>query len=145
MTKLKLTNTVDLANARAGLIPPEQVRTVEVEALVDTGATALVLPEDVVAALGLPELRRVRTGTADGSVRMVPFVGDLRLELLGREMTCEALVMPAGTTPLIGQIPPRGARSRGESEIAGSDRQPRLPGRNRLRLARRLVTSVRRA
>jgi clan AA aspartic protease len=105
MTKLKLTNAVDLAKVREGTLPPEQVRTVEVEALVDTGATMLVLPEDVVAALGLPELRRVRTGIADGSVRTVPLVGDLRIELVGREMTCDALVMPAGTTPLIGQIP----------------------------------------
>ena len=105
MTKLKLTNAVDLAKARDGLIGPEQIRTVEVEALVDTGATTLVLPEDVVAALGVHEIRRVRTRVADGSVHAVPMVGDLRIELVGREMTCDAVVMPAGTTPLIGQIP----------------------------------------
>jgi hypothetical protein len=42
---------------------------------------------------------------ADGSVRSVPIVGDLRIAILGRDMTCDALVMPVGTTPLIGQIP----------------------------------------
>jgi clan AA aspartic protease len=105
MTKLKLTNSVDLAKVREGTLLPEQVRSVEVEALVDTGATTLVLPEDIVAALGLPELRRVGTTIADGGVRTVPLVGDLRIEIVGREMTCDALVMPTGTTPLIGQIP----------------------------------------
>jgi clan AA aspartic protease len=105
MTKLKLTNSVDLAKAREGLISPNQIRSVEVEALVDTGATTLVLPADVVAALGVHEVRRVSVGIADGSVRSVPIVGDLRIEILGRDMTCDALVMPAGTTPLIGQIP----------------------------------------
>lgn len=105
MTQLKLTNSVDLANARSGIIDPSQVRTVVVEALVDTGATTLALPEDVVARLGVHEIRRVEVGVADGNVREVSLVGDLRIELCGRDMTCDALVMPAGTMPLIGQIP----------------------------------------
>jgi len=105
MTKLKLTNAVDLANAREGRISPEQIRSIEVEALVDTGASTLVLPEDVVAALGVHEMRRAVTTIADGSHRTVPVVSDLRIEILGRPMTCDALVMPAGTTPLIGQLP----------------------------------------
>jgi clan AA aspartic protease len=104
MTKLRLTNSVDLANARAGVILPEQVRTVEVEALVDTGATTLILPADVVAKLGVPELRRVEPRLADGSLRSAPVVGNLRIEILGREMDCDALVTPEGSTPLIGQI-----------------------------------------
>jgi clan AA aspartic protease len=105
MTKLKLTNSVDVANARSGLIPPEQIRTIEIEALVDTGASTLVLPEDIVSALGVHEVRRVSVRVADGSIRWVPKVGDLRIEILGREMFCDALVVPAGATPLIGQIP----------------------------------------
>ena len=105
MTKLKLTNLVDLAKAREGLIPPEQIRSVEVEALVDTGATTLALPADVVAALGLHEIRKVTLGLGDGRIQTVSLVGDLRIEILGRDMTCDALVMPEGTTPLIGQIP----------------------------------------
>jgi predicted aspartyl protease len=32
----------------------------------------------------------------------------VRIEILGREMTCDALVHPEGTTPLIGQIPLEG-------------------------------------
>jgi hypothetical protein len=32
----------------------------------------------------------------------------VRLEILGRDMTCDALVEPAGTTALIGQIPLEG-------------------------------------
>lgn len=105
MTNLKLTNTADLVRVRDGSLKPEQVRTLEIEALVDTGATMLALPADVVAALGLRELRRVDARLADESIRIVPIVADLEIEILGREMTCDALVMPAGSTPLIGQIP----------------------------------------
>jgi clan AA aspartic protease len=104
MTKLKLTNSVDLAYAREGRITPEQVRSVEVEALVDTGATTLVLPADLVASLGVHELVRSEVRMADGSLRPVPIVGDLVIEILGRSMSCDAVVMPAGTLPLIGHI-----------------------------------------
>jgi hypothetical protein len=38
-------------------------------------------------------------------VRELPVVTDLRVEILGRDMACDAVVTPAGSTPLIGQIP----------------------------------------
>ncbi len=52
VTKLKLTNHADFIQAGSGSIAPDAVRSLEIEALVDTGATMLALPEDVVAALG---------------------------------------------------------------------------------------------
>ncbi|MEK6608931.1 MAG: retroviral-like aspartic protease family protein [Myxococcota bacterium] len=106
MTKLKLTNHNDVEIARRGLLTPAEVRTCEVEALVDTGATMLMLPEDVCERLGLtfePTRRKVRY--ADGRIAEVRWVGNVRLEIVGREMTCDALVEAAGTVPLIGQIP----------------------------------------
>ena len=47
MTKVTLWNNTDLDNAQRGLIRPEDVRTAEIEALVDTGATQMVIPIDV--------------------------------------------------------------------------------------------------
>jgi clan AA aspartic protease len=108
MTKLKLTNTGDEAMVRAGLLASTQVRCIEIEALVDTGATRLVLPADVVAFLGLPQIDRWAVRLADGTVREVPVVGDIRIDILGRGMHCDALVTPSGTTPLVGQIPLEG-------------------------------------
>jgi len=104
MTRLKLTNSADLAFARAGSLRQDQVRTLELEALVDTGATMLALPADVVATLGLVEAERRKVKLADGSVHEMSRVSDLRIEILGRDMTCDALVTPAGSTPLIGQL-----------------------------------------
>ena len=105
MTNLKITNNTDYDNAAEGLIAASRVRSVEVEALVDTGATMLALPEDVVAALGMPYAGQRKVRDARGIVVSVPWVGGLRIEILGREMTCDALVLPRGATPLIGQIP----------------------------------------
>jgi clan AA aspartic protease len=104
MAKVRLSNVLDEGNARQGLIPNHAVRGLEIEALVDTGATMLALPEDVVALLGLTETERRKVKLADGSVREVGQVSDLRVEILGRRMTSDALVMPAGSPPLIGQV-----------------------------------------
>ncbi|NMC71723.1 MAG: clan AA aspartic protease [Myxococcales bacterium] len=105
MTKVKLTNQDDEALVRRGLLPADQVRTVEVEALVDTGATMLVLPADVCRKLGLTPVERRRVRYADGRVREVPRVKNVGIEILGRDMVGSALVEAEGTTPLIGQIP----------------------------------------
>jgi clan AA aspartic protease len=104
MNRIRLTNSTDLTNAQRGLIPPEQVRTETVEALVDTGAMMLALPSDLVERLGLP-VRDTRTAKlADGTIIEVPCVGDILIEILGRQQNCGAIVLPTGTTPLIGQL-----------------------------------------
>ena len=69
---------------------------VDFEALVDTGATQWALPADVVQRLGLPYSGTRRARDARGLVIELPWVGGVRLEILGREMTCDALVLPAG-------------------------------------------------
>jgi len=108
MTKVEVWNSAELEMARQGLITPDAVRKVTLEALVDTGAVMMTIPEDVAVALGVPllEVRTVRL--ADGTLRRIPKVGGMLIEILGRQMTCDAFVTPAGTTPLIGQIPLEG-------------------------------------
>ena len=105
MTKVKLTNYEDETLARCGLMPPDQVRTMEVDALVDTGATMLVLPAEVCRKLGVREVERRKVRYADGRIGEVPRVTGLRIEILGRDMLTGALVEAEGTTPLIGQLP----------------------------------------
>lgn len=102
--KLKVTNYLDLENARQGVVPPESVRSEVVDGLVDTGATMLMLPADLVERLGLPRRGERPVKYANGAVAVVPLVGAVLVELLGRDMECEALVEAVGTTPLIGQL-----------------------------------------
>ena len=105
MTEVKLWNYTDLEDVRRGLIPPEAVRTISVDALVDTGAVTLVIPEDIARSLGLSVVQVGTVTLADGTKRNIPLMGGLRIEILGRQMVCDAYVTPAGNTPLIGQIP----------------------------------------
>jgi clan AA aspartic protease len=105
MTKLTLWNNTDLDLVERGFMRPGDVRTTEVEALVDTGATTLVLPIDVCRQLGLTPLRTVPVRLADGTDHQMTWMGSLRIAILGRDMNCDALAAPEGATALIGQIP----------------------------------------
>ena len=108
MIRIKISNYADFANAVAGTIPPDRVREEEVEALVDTGATMLALPEDTVQRLGVPVSGRQRVRYADGRTAELARVTGIRLEIMGRDMTCDALVLPAGSRALLGVIPLEG-------------------------------------
>lgn len=105
MQVIKLANRVDEELAARGDLDPGQIRTVVIEALVDTGATMLVLPADVVEKLGVRILGHRNVRYADGRTKPTPWVGDVKIVILGRETVVTALVEAAGTTPLIGQIP----------------------------------------
>lgn len=104
MAKLKLTNYDDLVRLRDGTRKPEQVRTFELEALVDTGSVDMVLPEDVVEALGLQEIGRLTVRLADGSRRVLPKVTGLVLEIFNRRAISDAYVVPRGAPLLLGQL-----------------------------------------
>ncbi|MBI4704525.1 MAG: retroviral-like aspartic protease family protein [Deltaproteobacteria bacterium] len=105
METIKLTNFGDVEDVHRGLLGPEGVRSLEVEALVDTGATMLVLPAEICKRLGLRTLGKRKVRYANGAVAQVPWAGGVWLEVCGRQTLCEALVEAPGTTPLIGQIP----------------------------------------
>ena len=89
---------------RLGVVQREGQQ-VELDALVDTGASTLVIPQEVVDALGLPIFDHLPVRLADGKRYTWPVAGSLRLSILDRGMQCDAYVAPAGATALIGQIP----------------------------------------
>ena len=70
--KVALQNYGDMVKAEEGLIPENDIRTVEIEGIVDTGATYLCLPPKVIEQLGLrySHSRKVRTANGDVERRM---------------------------------------------------------------------------
>lgn len=99
MEKIKLTNDYDATLNAA------EVRTEEIEALVDTGATMMMLPADVVERLGVPVKGHRKVRYADSRVEEVPWVAGVRIEVRGRNAVVSALVGAPGSTALLGQIP----------------------------------------
>ena len=82
---------------KGGLLP------VEVEALADTGAVHLCIPDHVRIQLGLEEIDRKEVTIADGSKRLVPYVGPVEVRFKNRVGFVGALVM--GDQTLLGAIP----------------------------------------
>jgi clan AA aspartic protease len=99
--KVRLTNAADESLARRGQLPSGQVRSVTVEALVDTGAVRCVLPNSVREQLGLQTTSRRNALYADGRSEEVDVTEPVRLELEGRPTYEDCLVL--GDTVLIGQ------------------------------------------
>ena len=87
LATITVTNALDDGNAHSGLIAAEEVRSVTLnEVLVDTGATLLCLPTDVINQLGLTVLREVHVETAAG-LQISRIFGNVRLAVQGREGT----------------------------------------------------------
>ena len=99
--KARLTNAADEALVRRGMLRPEEVRSHEVDAFVDTGAVCTVLPPDVVARLGLATPGQRVAVLADGRKETVEVTEPFFVELLGRKPVEEAIVL--GGEALIGQ------------------------------------------
>ena len=105
LTHLTVTNRADQILAREGFRSDEQIRSITIEdALVDTGATTLCLPSDVIAQLGLTLLKEVEVTTANGISKARVFQ-DAKISICGREGTFECLELPGGQVSLIGVIP----------------------------------------
>jgi clan AA aspartic protease len=106
----RVTVEVDLANhedemlARRGELAPDKIRRARVPALVDTGATQLVLPKKVVVQLGLPAVGPTKVRYADQRKATRTVVEDVRLELLGRRGLYTAIVEPSRSDVLIGAV-----------------------------------------
>ena len=99
--QVRLTNAADESLARRGQLPAGQVRSVTVEALVDTGAVRCVIPNAVREQLGLQTTSRRNALYADGRSEEVDVTEPIRIELEGRPTYEDCLVL--GDTVLIGQ------------------------------------------
>lgn len=97
-------NNQDVQMASRGVLPPDQVRRLPVQGGVDSGAHYLVLPQAIVDQLGLPPAGEATVRYADRHTATRPMVGQVHVELLGRQGTFRALVEAARDTALIGAI-----------------------------------------
>lgn len=100
---LKLTNQGDLVAARRKLSKAKP-RVLEVEALVDTGATRLYLKPSVIKALGLEKVDTVISQTTNGPKRRTVYE-PVRVEVQGRHGDFNVVDIGENVPNLLGQIP----------------------------------------
>ena len=80
-----------------------KVKPIEVEALADSGALHLCIPVHLQIQLKLEEIHKKEVALADGSKKIVPYVGPIEIRFKNRVGFVGALVM--GDQILLGAIP----------------------------------------
>ena len=80
-----------------------KMKPLEVEALVDSGSLHLCIPAHLQMQLKLEEIDQKEVTLADGTKKLVPYVGPLEIRFKNRVGFVGALVM--GDQPLVGAIP----------------------------------------
>jgi clan AA aspartic protease len=98
---VRLTNAADLVLVRRNLMRVEDVRSLEADALIDTGAVSLVIPPALVERLGLGRAFKQVAQYADGRLEEVDVTDAVRVELMWRQTDENALVL--GDEVIVGQ------------------------------------------
>ena len=89
---------IELSNPRE-----PQLKKLTTQALVDTGALTLCIPEHVRLQLKLDEAEKREITTADGRKSLVPYVGPVTVRFQNRTAFVGALVL--GDEVLLGAVP----------------------------------------
>ncbi len=98
-------NLNDLVGVDAGTLSADLVRKVEIgDALVDSGATGLLMPKRLIEQLGLSPLRTRNAKTVGGTVSMQVYRA-VRLTIQGRDCISDVTEIADDLPVLIGQIP----------------------------------------
>ena len=100
-TMVRINNAVDTGMFRRGLITRDQIRSVTVEAVVDTGAVRSSIPVDVKEKLGLETLRHINAQMANGQTESVEMTEAAYIDIMDRVATESFLVL--GSEVLLGQ------------------------------------------
>jgi clan AA aspartic protease len=108
MGEIKLTlnveNDGDVFLYESGKIAKQEIRHLEIAALVDTGAVMLRLPQDAVEKLGLKKLDKAIVSLANDEKIELDIAGTISLTANNRKMKTDCLVGPPLCEPLVGQI-----------------------------------------
>jgi clan AA aspartic protease len=102
---ITLLNPFDAIMARQGKIPSDEIRQMEVRAMVDSGAMTLTINEKIAQQLDLPVWKQIEVTLANGSSHNCDYVGPVHIHFENRFAGCHALVLPGADEVLLGVIP----------------------------------------
>jgi predicted aspartyl protease len=103
-TDITLENQDDVAMARANIIKESEIRRETMRALVDTGATTLVIGKALCERLGLVEWFPGTSKVAGGGKINSFFTRPVAMYWKDRRATCNTLVVEEQDPPLLGSL-----------------------------------------
>ena len=81
----------------------DDLEEIDANALVDSGAAELCIPQHIANQLRLKQIEEREVRIANGDRVLVPYVGGVRVEVFGRQTVTSAIVI--GDQVLLGAIP----------------------------------------
>ncbi len=102
---VELLNGDDVVLHRRNYIGEDEIRQMDLNVMVDTGAIMLTINEEIVRALGLEIIDHRPSQLADGTKLTLPVAGFIEVRFGGRFCVTNALVLPEDSEPLLGAIP----------------------------------------
>ena len=103
--EITLINGEDLILANRNIIGKDEIRQMNVNMLVDSGAYMLAINETIQEQLQFPIIEKRKAQMANGSIEEYDVVGPVEVRFKNRQSTCRALVLPGDNEPLFGAIP----------------------------------------
>ena len=87
------------------LLDKHQVKQINVNMMVDSGAYMMAINETIQEQLDLSFIEKRKAIMADGSVQEYDVVGPIVVKFKNRTATCNAFVLQGSNEPLLGAIP----------------------------------------
>jgi clan AA aspartic protease len=107
-TRLVLKNLDDSRQAKKGRLPEHEVRQVELEVMVDPGATTLVINEDLFKQLGLEAIEEREITFANDEKEMCKLTCPVEIHWEDRSIAMPSLVVKGASEILLGVLPLEG-------------------------------------
>ena len=104
LAEVELENTGDRTAFEDGFRAESDIRRTSTAGIVDTGAVALVLPQNIAERLGLRIRRTVVVTYADERKEERPVAGPVTIQIGDRFMSTDCIVGPPFSETLIGQV-----------------------------------------
>jgi clan AA aspartic protease len=101
---IKVENAYDVEAVELGEKTKNEIRHIEVDALVDTGSGLLCLNRELIDKLGLRLLKEMLMDTATGSIRRRIFK-NARLTIMGRSCPIDVVEVASKHQALVGYLP----------------------------------------
>ncbi len=102
---IELINAVDFENARRHIIGEDEVRSMKLNVLADSGAYMMAINETIQSHLDLPLVEKRKVQMAESRVVEYDVVGPIHVRFANRKATCNAFVLAGDSEPLLRAIP----------------------------------------
>ncbi|NCI48584.1 clan AA aspartic protease [Sediminibacterium roseum] len=100
-----LANRWHVINDRHELVDDYEIRSIEVEMLVDTGSLYMCINESIRTYLNLEVIDKGKFQLADGMIGEYEIVGPVEVRFANRTCRVDAIVLPGNNQCLLGAIP----------------------------------------